>query len=179
MIEQGEVFETLDYLKDQGKIRFYGVSAEMISDALLCLKHTNISSLQVVLNLLDQRAVKELLPLAQQKKIGIIARVPLASGLLTKQMTVQTGQTVGRIQMRTARANVEKFSFLVNEGARTISQAAIQFVLHQPQVSVVIPGTKKSKELEDNIGAIEAPSLTIEELQQIALLSQLDKVPKG
>ncbi|MGH7801127.1 MAG: aldo/keto reductase [Thermodesulfobacteriota bacterium] len=172
VIERGEVFETLDYLKHQGKIRFFGVSAKTISDALLCLKYPNISSLQVVLNLLEQEAVKELLPLTEQKKIAIIARIPLARGLLTKKNTIQTGPTINRSQLQMARAKAERFSFLANEGIRTLSQAAIQFVLHHPQVSVVIPGTRTVKHLEENIRALKAPPLKKEELEKIALLSQ-------
>lgn len=168
VLERGEVFETLDYLKDQGKIRFYGVSAETISDAILCLKYSNISSLQVALNFLEQEAVKELLPLAEQKKIAIIARSPLARGLLTKKMTVQTGPPAKYgIQLQKAKVKVEELSFLVNEGKRTLPQASIQFILHNPQVSVVIPGTRKVKELEENVGALEAPPLTKEELERI------------
>jgi aryl-alcohol dehydrogenase-like predicted oxidoreductase len=166
VLERGKVFETLDYLKHQGKIRFYGVSAETISDAILCLKYSNISSLQVVLNLLEQEAIKELLPLAQQKKIAIIARVPLAGGLLTKKMTVQTGPPIDKSQLQIAKAKAERFSFLVNE-KRTLSQAAIQFVLQHPHVSVAIPGTRRVEHLEENIRALEVPYLTKEELERI------------
>ncbi len=166
VLERGEVFETLDYLKNQGKVRFYGVSAEIISDALLCLKYADISSLQVVFNLLEQEAVKELLPLAQQKKIAIIARIPLARGFLTAKRAILTGPPVDRRQLQIARAKVEEFTFLVNEN-RTLSQAAIQFVLHQPQVSVVIPGTRTVKHLEENVAALDAPPLTEEELKSL------------
>jgi aryl-alcohol dehydrogenase-like predicted oxidoreductase len=169
VIEQGEVFETLDYLKDQGKIRFYGVSAETISDALLCLKYPNISSLQIVFNLLEQEAAQELLPLAHQKRTAIIARVPLARGLLTKKMNVQTGPPINRDQLQIARAKVEKLSLLLNEEARTLSQTAIRFVLHHPQISVVIPGTRVVKHLEENVAVLDTPPLTEEELEKIAL----------
>jgi len=170
VIERGEVFETLDHLKDQGKIRFYGISAETISDALLCLKYPNISSLQVVFNLLEQEAAKEFLPMAQQKKIAIIARVPLSRGLLTQRMTVQTGPSVNINQLQIARAKVEKLSSLVTEKARSLPQTAIQFVLHHPQVSVVIPGTRTVKHLEENVASLRVPPLTKEELERIALV---------
>ncbi len=166
VLERGEVFETLDDLERQGKIRFYGVSTRTITDALLCLRYPNISSLQVVLNILEQEAVRELLPLSQLKGVAIIARTPLARGLLTEKMTVQTGPPKSRKELQMARAKVEELSFLVNE-KRTLSQAAIQFVLHHPQVSVVIPGTKAVKHLEENVVALEAPPLTKEELMRI------------
>jgi len=171
VLERGEVFETLDYLKDQGKIRLYGVSAHTIGDAIQCLNNPNISSLQVVFNMLEQEAVKELLPSAEKKGIAIIARIPLARGLLTKEMIVQTGPPTDRKKLQIARAKVEELSFLIN-GERTLSQAALQFVLHRSHVSVVIPGTRKVKHLEDNIKAPETPTLTKEELKRITLLSQ-------
>jgi aryl-alcohol dehydrogenase-like predicted oxidoreductase len=169
MLERGEIFETLDFLRNQGKIRFYGVSAETIGDALICLRYSRVSSVQVVLNLLEQEAVKELLPLAQQKKIAIIARVPLARGLLTKRMTVQTGPVIDKSELELRRSKVEELSFLVNE-SRTLPQAAIQFVLHHPQVSVAIPGTRTIKHLEENAKAHVARPLKKEEVDKIALL---------
>jgi aryl-alcohol dehydrogenase-like predicted oxidoreductase len=178
VIEQGEVFETLDLLKHQGKIRFYGISAKTISDAILCLKYPNISSLQVVFNLLEQEAVRELLPLAQRKGIAIAVRVLLARGLLTNKMTVQTGPTINRNQLQIARAKVEELSFLANK-KRALSQAALQFVLCHSQVSVVIRGTSKVKHLEDNIKALEAPTLTKEEIEKIAWLHQKSSYNKG
>ncbi len=171
VLEQGDVFETFDHLKRQGKIRFYGVSVLTISDALLCLQYPNISSLQVPLNLLEQQAVKELLPLAAQKGIAIIARVPLAKGLLTKRMTTQAARPFKARQQETVRAKAQEFSFLAKEGQRSLAQAAIQFVLRHPQVSVVIPGTSTVQHLEENIGALGAPPFTEEELRKTALLS--------
>jgi aryl-alcohol dehydrogenase-like predicted oxidoreductase len=170
LLQRGEIFETLDFLRNQGKVRFYGVSAETIGDALICLKYSNVSSIQVVLNLLEQEAVKVLLPLAQKKKIAIIARVPLARGLLTERMAVQTGPVVDNRELQSRRSRVEELSFLT-DGSRTLSQAAIQFVLHHPQVSVVIPGTRSIKHLEENVKALMALPLRKEELERIALLS--------
>lgn len=171
IIERGEVFETLDLLKSQGKIRFYGISARTIGDAILCLKYSNISSLQIVFNLLQQDASKELFPLVKQRKIAVIVRVPLARGLLTKNMTDKSGELLNRIDLQVARAKTKGFSFLVNE-KRSLCQAALQFVLGHPQVSVVIPGTNKVKHLEDNVKALESPPLTEEELEKIASLNR-------
>jgi aryl-alcohol dehydrogenase-like predicted oxidoreductase len=81
-------------------------------------------------------------------------------------MTVQTGPPIDKSQLQIAKAKAERFSFLVNE-RRALSQAAIQFVLHHPQVSVVIPGTRKVEHLEENIRALEVPFLTKEELERI------------
>ena len=170
IIERGEVFETLDLLKSQGKIRFYGISAKTIGDAILSLKYSNISSLQVVFNLLHQEASKELFPLASHRKIAIIVRVPLARGMLTKNLTDKSGELLNRTDLQTVRAKTVGLSFLVNE-KRSLCQAALQFVLSHPQVAVVIPGTSKVKHLEDNVRAPEAPPLTEEELGKIALFN--------
>ena len=169
IIERGEVFETLELLKSQGKIRFYGISAKSIGDAILSLKYASISSLQVEFNLLQQKASEHLFPLLDQKEIAIIARAPLARGLLTKKMTDESGELLNRLDLQMARAKVVGLSFLVNEN-RDLCQAALQFVLSRPQVSVVIPGTRKMKHLEDNVRALEAPPLTEQELEKIALL---------
>jgi aryl-alcohol dehydrogenase-like predicted oxidoreductase len=171
ILQQGEVFETLDDLKHQGKIRFYGVSAHTISDALLCLRYSNISSLQVVFNLLKQEAVENLFPQVAKNGIALIARVPLARGLLTSKMAIRTGGILGVREEQEGRRKVKELSFLERNGMRSISQAAILFVLHHPEISVVIPGTRSIRHLEENIGALKAPSLTLEELKQIKTVS--------
>ncbi len=170
IIERGEVCETLDLLKSQGKIRFYGISAKTIGDAILSLKYINISSLQVEFNLLQQEASKELFPLVEEEKIAIIVRVPLARGLLTKNMTDKRGEVLNRRELQISRAKATGLSFLVNE-KRDLAQAALRFVLSHPQVSVAIPGISQVKHLEDNIRALEAPPLTGEALEKIALLN--------
>jgi len=123
-----------------------------------------------VFNLLEQEAAKELLSLSHQKGIGIIARVPLARGLLTQKMAVQTGPPINRNRLRIAKANIEQLSLLLNEKMRTLPQTAIRFVLHHPQVSVVIPGTRTVKHLEENATTLWVPPLTKEELEKLTLL---------
>ena len=170
VLQRGEVFNTLDDLRHQGKIRFYGVSAHTICDALLCLRYSNISSLQVVFNLLEQEAVEDLFPQIAKHGIALIARVPLARGLLTNKMVIQMGRTLGGRQEQEGRRKVKELSFLERNGTRTIAQAAILFVLRHPQISVVIPGTRKTKHLEENIGALKVPPLTVEELKKINIV---------
>jgi aryl-alcohol dehydrogenase-like predicted oxidoreductase len=170
ILQQGEVFETLDDLRHKGKIRFYGVSANTISDALLCLRYSNISSLQVAFNLLEREAAEELLPQSAKHGIALIARVPLGRGLLTSKMAIQTGHTLEDRRQQEERAKVKELSFLERNGVRSISQAAILFVLHHPQISVVIPGTRSIRHLEQNIGALTAPPLTVEELKKLNMV---------
>jgi len=172
VIEHGEVFNTLDNLKKEGKIRFYGVSAGTVSDALLCLKNSNVSSLQIVFNIIMQEAKKELFSLAEQKGVAIIARVPFARGLITSKMNIETSaQPIDKSLLNRYRTKVEEFSFLINRN-RSITQAALQFILSHPQVSVVIPGTRKITNLEENIKSLESPNLTDEELGKISSVSE-------
>ena len=172
VIEHGEVFNTLDNLKKEGKIRFYGVSAGTVSDALLCLKNSNVSSLQIVFNIIMQEAKKELFSLAEQKGVAIIARVPFARGLITSKMNIETSaQPIDKSLLNRYRTKVEEFSFLINRN-RSITQAALQFILSHPQVSVVIPGTRKITNLEENIKSLESPNLTDEELGKIRSVSE-------
>ncbi len=172
VIEHGEVFNTLDKLKREGKIRFYGVSAETVSDALICLKNSNVSSLQIVFNLIMQQAKKELFPLAEQKGVAIIARIPFARGLISNKINIETSaQPIDKDLLKRYRTKVKELSFLVNKN-RSITQAALQFILSYPQVSVVIPGTRKITNLEQNIKALESPKLSDKEFEKIRSVSE-------
>ncbi|WP_143521300.1 aldo/keto reductase, partial [Pseudomonas sp. 2995-1] len=83
VLKNGAVFEVLDKLQQEGKIRHYGVSVETVEEGLFCLENPNVKALQVIFNLLRQKPLDELFLAAQEKGVGILARVPLASGLLT------------------------------------------------------------------------------------------------
>jgi aryl-alcohol dehydrogenase-like predicted oxidoreductase len=172
ILESGEVFDILDKLKIRGKIRYYGVSCVTIDDALLCLKHHGISSVQVTINLLDQEAITKLIPLATENKLAVIARVPLAQGLLTSLQigTMAEHSARNRREFKDRKNRAKKFWFLVKEN-RTMAQAALQFVLQLQGVSVVIPGIINRKQLEENLGALTASPLTSEELMKICSMS--------
>lgn len=165
-----EFCEVLERLKAQGKIRFYGVSVNSTDEALLCLADSRISSIQIALSLLDQAPVKRLLLASKEKSVAIIARSPLAQGLLTDA----TGETMadrsahfslGEIAVR--RRCAERLRHLVTAN-RTFAQAALQYVLQLPGVSVVIPSAANRSELEENLGALEAPPLSPVDLRAIA-----------
>jgi len=171
VLYQRDVFETLALLKQEGKIRFYGVSAHTIRDALFCLQIPDLSSLQVAFNLLDQEAANVLFDEAVKRGVALIAREPLARGLLTENLAVQTGHLLNTKEEEAAKVNAKALSFLVKENGRSLPQAALQFVLHFPQISAVIPGTRSVCHLEHNIGALKASSLSQQELEQIASIS--------
>jgi len=168
IIENGEFIETLEKLKGKGKIRYYGITCLTVVDALLCLKHPGISSVQVAISLIDQEAMTKLLPLVQEKRVAVIARHPRAIGLFTHSQGDIMGDTSAysrrEFEERTKRAKA--FWFLIKEG-RTMAQAAIQFVLQLQGVSVVLPRAVNRKQLEENLGALTTPPLTKEELESI------------
>ena len=169
IIEKGDFCETLERLKDQGKIRYYGVACLTVEDAILCLKHPGISSVQVAISLIDQEAIKKLLPLVRGKKVALIARHPRAIGLFTESQSDIMGDTSAysrsEFEERTKRAKA--FHFLIKEG-RTMAQAAMQFVLQLDGISVVLPRAVNHKQLEENLGALTAPPLTKDELIKIS-----------
>ncbi|MEO0537415.1 MAG: aldo/keto reductase [Cyanobacteria bacterium P01_A01_bin.123] len=153
IIKVGNAFETLAMLKQQGKLRYYGVSCETLEDALLCLEVSDISALQVEINLLDQRAVTELLPTAQQAGIAIVARQPFASGKLFQGSEDPDEQ-----------AGIERYRELAGQCDCSISHLALQFVHQLDGVSVVIAGANSVKHLTDNLNALAAAPLTTEQM---------------
>ncbi len=140
-----EVWQTLEMLKNQGKIRYYGVSCDKVEDALICLQQPGLSSLQLEINWLQQEAIAKVLPLAKQQQVAIIARQPFASGKLL--------------------ANKESFLASLKQGNRNLFQTALQFVLQQDGVSVVIPGASNCQHLKTNLGGLTTTPLSLEELQ--------------
>ena len=132
---------------------------------------------RVVYNLLDQRAASLLFPEAKQKGWAVIARVPLASGFLTGKYTPDSTFPEGDRRREWSREEiaekvrqVEAVRFLATDG-RTLPQAALLFVLAHPEVSVVIPGAKTVRQVEENVRAAEALPLTPEELEKVTRLS--------
>ncbi len=167
-IRAGEIFRTLETLKRSGKIRYAGVSCVTVEDALVCIRQPVVSSVQVTINLIDREAIPDLLPLASVGGVAVIARVPLAQGLLTSAtgdtMAQQSARDEAKFQERKRRA--DQFRFLVTP-ERTLAQAALRFVLGLPGVSVTLAGMVSRKELSENLGALAAPPLSVGELSRI------------
>ncbi|KHF40393.1 aldo/keto reductase [Halalkalibacter okhensis] len=185
IIKHGEVFGVLDQLQQEGKIRHYGVSVETIEEGLYCLEKTNIKALQVIFNMLRQKPLEELFPKAKEKGVGILARVPLASGLLTGKFTedatfaeddhrhfnrdgqaFNVGETFGGLEFH---KGVELSNNLrwVEEGRGNMTRAALRYILDQETITCAIPGFKTVKQVEDSLQAINVPSFTHEELAKI------------
>ncbi len=167
-----DAFEALEMLKAQGKIRFSGVSVGPAAHGPWVIQHTPADTIQVVYNMLEREPEKELLPLAQQRGIGIIARVPLASGFLTGKFKADVAfpandhraGTYTAEKVRRMVAQVAQLSFLTVGKRRTLAQAALQYCLAHPAVSTVIPGAKTPEQARDNSAASDGVLLTAEEV---------------
>lgn len=176
VIRRGDTFAALDGLKAEGKIRFWGVSIGPDSEGMAAMASGNPASLQVVYNLLRQEPARELFPQARARGVGIIARVPLASGLLTGKFgpdaTFPPGDHRGNWKPEQLRANLERVEglrFLAR--GRTLAQAALRFAIADPAVSVVIPGAKTAEQVRENVAALDVPALTDEELERARALA--------
>ncbi|NMA89731.1 MAG: aldo/keto reductase [Amphibacillus sp.] len=190
ILKDGSVFEVLDKLKEQGKIRHYGVSVETVEEGLFCLENENVSALQVILNMMRQKPLETLIPKALEKNVGIIARVPLASGLLTGKFTADhqfesndhrnfnkdgdafnVGETFSGIEF-TKGVQLSNELKWIAEGRETMAKAALKWLLQQAGVSTVIPGFKNTHQVEENLGAVDVLPFTDEEMNRIAKFYQ-------
>ncbi len=170
MLERGEHYAILDDLKQAGKIRHYGVSVHDAYEGMMAIETGKPEVIQVGYNLLRQEPRDELFAVAQEQDIGLIAREPLASGILSgkyasdtifdaSDMRAQWPPEYLAFQVQL----VEKLRFLAIDEQRTLSQAALRFVLDEDAVSVVIPGMKTVAQVEANIAAADLPALSARE----------------
>jgi aryl-alcohol dehydrogenase-like predicted oxidoreductase len=172
-----ETFGVLDDLTKAGKIRHYGVSVEKVEEALKAIEFPNVKAVQIIFNLFRTRPSERFFPLAKERNVGILARVPLASGLLTGKITKQTqfavddhrsfnrhgesfdvGETFSGVDFDTALKAVDELRPLVPAGA-TMAQFALRWILMFDAVSCVIPGAKRPDQLDDNVAAADLPAL--------------------
>ena len=168
-LERGDLCEMLDALKAEGKVRYYGISCRSAEDALICVRHLGISTVQIPISLVDFEAIEAAIPLAlEEKGIAVIAREPLAQGLLTKTpkgtLAEQSARSRRDIQERKRRA--EAFRFLERPN-RSLAQAALQFGLQVPGVSTVIVGVTNRQQLDEALRVLAAPPLSPHELSRV------------
>jgi aryl-alcohol dehydrogenase-like predicted oxidoreductase len=180
-----EIFELFDTLKQEGKILNLGVSVEKIDEALKAMEYENVTTVQIIFNMLRQRPAEHFFAEAASKNVGIIVRVPLASGLLSGKFTAET--TFGKDDHRTFNRNGEAFDkgetfsgvdyskglkavdeikklFPKNENLASI---ALKWILMFEQVSCVIPGASNPDQIHSNIAAAELPDLNINQMEGI------------
>jgi len=167
VIEAGEFIETLENARIQGKLRSYGVSCRSIEDAWLSLRYPGVSSVQIRINLLEFEGVSSFLAAAESRKVAVIARQPLASGFLARPAALlkPVDLSVSEEEFKAKLAQAQAYQFLDMGNRRTTAQAALQFVLRLPWVSVVIVGMSSRNHLNENL----APTcfLTEDEVQRI------------
>ena len=163
-LRRGEVHEVMEQLQDSGKIRFWGVSISSIQEGMEIVRHGWGNALQVLYNVLNQAPADELLPLAKERGFGVIARVPLASGLLTgkyREGAVFAADDIRQnflTQRRMAEVTqrVDEVKSIIGGSARSIAEGALRFVLANDAVSTAIPGARNVRQIESNAAASEA-----------------------
>lgn len=175
-LEKFRAWETLEALKRAGKIAHFGVSVAEPADGVWLLQNRlPVEVIEVGYSLFYQGATTDLLPLARQRKVGILAREPLANGFLPGKYSDGVEFTKGDIRASLPREYLSamtetaaKLSFLSNDGIRTAAQAALRFVLDDPAVACVVTGAKTPIQIEENVGAIDAAPISISERERIA-----------
>lgn len=170
VIKNGEVISSLEKLKQEGKIRFIGVSVHTEEEALECIKDGRIDALQVLFNLLDQRMAGRVFEEAKKNNIGVVIREPLACGLLTGKY--QADHVFAKDDHRRRwtpeklRLDLEKINMIktiLTTRRLSLSRAALEYTLEFEEVSSVIPGAKTKEQVVENIQASDNPLLRIEE----------------
>lgn len=172
-----EVFGALDDLVAQGKLRHYGVSVEKVEEGLKALEYPGVVSVQIIYNMFRQRPEELFLPRAQEKRVAVIARVPLASGLLSGKMSRQSrfavddhrafnrngeafdkGETFSGVPYEVALDAVEELRRVL-PGDASMAQVALRWCLTDEAVTVAIPGAKSAEQARSNAAAGRLPSL--------------------
>jgi aryl-alcohol dehydrogenase-like predicted oxidoreductase len=184
-VYNAEVFGILDDLVKQGKIRHYGVSVERIVEAEKAIEFPGVQSVMIIFNIFRQRPAEVFFGEAKAREVGIIVRVPLASGMLTGKMTRTTsfarddhrnfnrqgqafdkGETFSGVDFETGLKAVEELRPLVPQNA-SMAQMALRWILMFDAVTCTVPGAKRPSQAEDNIRAADLPALSDETMGKI------------
>ncbi|WP_295816412.1 aldo/keto reductase [uncultured Deinococcus sp.] len=185
LYRQPEVFEVLDRFVQDGLIRHYGVSVELVSEALEAIRHENVATVQIIFNAFRLKPADAFFAAARAANVGILARVPLASGLLTGKLRADTpfaaddhrafnrqgeafdkGETFSGVEYATGLEAVERLRPLVPQGV-TLAQFALRWILMFPEVSCAIPGARNPQQVESNAAAADLPPLTPEQMDAV------------
>ena len=180
-----EVFDALDDFVKQGKLRYYGVSVEKVEEALKAIEYPGVQTVQIIFNIFRQRPADLFFVEAKKRKVGILARVPLASGMLTGKLQSQTefeaddhrafnrhgeafdrGETFSGVDYEAGLQAVEELRTLVPEGM-TMAQFALRWILMFDAVTCAIPGAKSTAQAEDNSAAAVFPTLSDETMRAV------------
>ena len=180
-----EIFAILDELVAQGKLRYYGVSVERVEEALKALEYANVQSVQIIFNIFRQRPADLFFAEAKKRKVGILARVPLSSGMLTGKLNANStfaaddhrafnrhgeafdrGETFSGVDYKTGLQAVEELRVLVPRGM-TLTQFALRWILMFDAVTCAIPGAKRPAQVEENARAADFPALSDDTMRSV------------
>jgi aryl-alcohol dehydrogenase-like predicted oxidoreductase len=188
---QPEVFSILDDLVTQGKIRYYGVSVEKVEEALKAIEYPNVQTVQIIFNMFRLRPSELFFQEATRRQVGILARVPLASGLLTGKLSLSStfspddhrhfnrhgeafdvGETFSGVEdLERGLHAVEELRTLIPDNA-TMAQFALRWILMFSAVTCAIPGAKNPEQARQNIAAVDLPALNDHLMRQITTIYQ-------
>jgi aryl-alcohol dehydrogenase-like predicted oxidoreductase len=183
--DRPEVFGFLDEMVKAGKLRYYGISVESTGEALRGIRYPGVQSVQIIFNMLRLKPAEEFFPAAKQRGVGILARVPLASGLLSGKLTKQStfarddhrsfnrngeafdkGETFSGVPFDVGLEVVDRLRPLVPAGA-TLAQLALRFTLMFDAVSCAIPGAKTPEQARSNAAAADLAPLSPETMKAV------------
>ncbi|MBS1512855.1 MAG: aldo/keto reductase [Bacteroidetes bacterium] len=180
-----EIFALFDDLKKEGKIQHMGVSVEKVEEALKAIEYDNVTTVQIIFNMFRQRPAQLFFEEAKKKNIGIIVRVPLASGLLTGKFSAASqftegdhrqfnrdgaafdkGETFSGIDYATGLSAVEALKKIF-PGQDNLAPVALQWILQFDAVSCIIPGASNAGQIDSNLSALNIPALTPEQITAV------------
>jgi aryl-alcohol dehydrogenase-like predicted oxidoreductase len=180
-----EVFGILDDLVKAGKIRFYGVSVEKVEEALKAIEYPNVQTVQIIFNMFRQRPAELFFEQAKKRKVGILARVPLASGMLTGKLkptsqfeaddhrafnrqgeSFDRGETFSGVDYTTGLQAVEELKLICPPGM-TMPQFALRWILMFDAVTCAIPGAKRPSQVDENFAAADLPPISAETMDGV------------
>jgi aryl-alcohol dehydrogenase-like predicted oxidoreductase len=184
-----EIFGIMDDFVREGKIRYYGVSVEKVEEAIKALEFPNVQTVQIIFNIFRQRPADLFFDLAKQRRIGILARLPLSSGMLSGKMSREStfavddhrsfnrygeafdrGETFSGVDFETGLAAVEELKKLVpagDGGEMTLAQFALRWILMFDAITCAIPGAKNPAQAEANAKAADFPPLSEETMRAV------------
>jgi aryl-alcohol dehydrogenase-like predicted oxidoreductase len=187
-----EVFGVLEDLVSSGKILHYGVSVEKVEEALKAIEFPGVKTVQIIFNMFRQRPSELFFAEAQRRRVGVLARLPLSSGLLAGTITHNTkfesddhrtfnrhgeafdrGETFSGIDFELGLKAVERVRTLVPRN-QTMAQLALRWILMFPAVTCAIPGAKRLKQVEENVSAATLPPLSEELMKQLRTIYEQD-----
>jgi aryl-alcohol dehydrogenase-like predicted oxidoreductase len=183
--ENDAVFEALDEMVSGGRVAAYGVSVETSAQALAAIARPHVATVQIILNCFRLKPLEEVLPAAREAGVGIIARVPLASGLLSGRYDENTtfdasdhrnfnrqgeafdvGETFSGVPYDIGLQAARELSELVDDGS-TLAQFALRWIIDQPGVSTVIPGARNAEQVAQNVAAADLAPLRAGQLDGV------------